>query len=205
MRVFNNRFTLPVQWMAITSLAILGAACSAPKQAQRNFRPSLVTANQTLPEAPQAAQGKTDETVNFPEEPVELVASTDKEMLPAKSADVAAAVRALEAQNPAAARKLAQLESKIRAAESTPANVKKSSPARKFADKVLINKLKKVKQKFDLKKGEDSKAAKQNQTLVIVGAVLAILGLIFLLIVDVTVGLIFLIIGLVLLIVGALQ
>jgi ABC-type bacteriocin/lantibiotic exporter with double-glycine peptidase domain len=153
-------------------------------------------------EAPQAAQSSMASA-----EEVELVASNDPTMLPAIAQSVDASLTELSAENPKLARKMAKIVQKVekQAAASTDNTSGIATAKDKNAAQKLIAKAEK---KFDIMKAKQANAAQANATLIGLGALLAIVGLVLLLATSgtgATLGLISLIVGVVLLVISLLS
>jgi uncharacterized membrane protein len=150
-------------------------------------------------EAPQAAQSSMASA-----EEVELVASSDPTMLPAIAKTIDASLAELSAENPKLARKMAKIVHKVE--KQAAANTDEKSGIASAKDKNAAQKLiAKAEKKFDIMKAKQANAAQANATLIGLGALLAIVGLVLVLATSgtaSTIGLVALIVGVVLLLVS---
>jgi hypothetical protein len=190
--------------MSLVALVCLWTACSAPRHSQVSSTiPShgdAITA--VADEAPQAAQSNSGAAAQTAEEPV-LLASNEPATVSADG-QLDNNLKTLAAERPQLARKLGNA---VREAQS---NNGKAAPQAKMAK--AANSLRKVmakaEKKFDVKKAEGEKAAQANTSLVALGALLAVGGLVLLLVTSgtaQTIGVIALVVGLVLLLISLLS
>ena len=202
-------FNLSIRWMGVLGMLCLWSSCSSPKHTQQ----AALSAGNPIymaqaAEAPQAAQTHSHATQPlWSAQEEELVASNDPGMLPAISQKLDASLPELAVENPKLARKLTKVIGKL---EKQPA-VASQNPALQASakDKNAAQKLMaKAEKKFDILKAKKANAAQANSTLVALGALLAIVGLVLVLASSgtaATVGLISLVIGVVLLIISLLS
>ena len=208
MRQLCPSFIPSIRWMGVLSMLCLTVSCSSPRLAQTTLPSDQTTPVALLDEAPQAAQTRpamTDLPANVEE--VELVASTDPSLLPAIAKQVDASLTNLSAENPRLARKVAKIARK--AEEQAAASVSNPDQAAIAKDQNAAQKLlAKATKKFDIMKAKKADAAQANTTLVGLGALLAVVGLVLLLATSgsgPTIGLISLIVGVVLLVISLLS
>jgi hypothetical protein len=194
--------------MGLFSLLCLWTACSSPKLAQSSVSTHKTTAVAYQDQAPQAAQSRpqTQDLQQHTQE-VELVASNDPTMLPAVTKQLEASLTELSAENPRLARKMSRMARKVETQVSATAD--NTSGVASAKEKSALQKLMaKAEKKFDITKAKKADAAQANATLVGLGALLAVVGLVLLLATNgtgATVGLILLVIGVVLLVISLLS
>lgn len=201
MRKIISSSAISIRWMGLFGLLCVWTSCSSPKLAQNSTIHNHAYLSET-PEAPQAAQAGPEATIA---DDVELVASSDPTMLPAVSENLAASVNELAIENPKLARKVAKLARKVEKQAATSENVVQQASAKdQHAAKQLLAKAEK---KFDIMKAKKANAAQANTTLVALGALLAIVGLVLVLATSgtaSTIGIVALGVGVVLLIISLL-
>lgn len=191
--------------MSLLASLCLWTACSTPRHAQVGstlpYHGDAITS--VADQAPQAAQGNPGADLpQTAEEPV-LLASSEPAALATANQELDQSLKALAAERPQMARKLGNAVRQAQNSDGKPAAGTKMAKATKSLRKVLT----KAENKFDLKKAEGEKAAQANASLVAVGALLAVGGLVLLLVTSgtaSTIGLIALVVGLVVLLVSLL-
>ena len=201
MRKIISSSAISIRWMGLFGLLCVWTSCSSPKLAQHSSVHKHAYLSETT-EAPQAAQARPEATIA---DDVELVASSDPTVLPAVSENLAASVNELAIENPKLARKVAKLARKVEKQAATSENVVQQASAKdQHAAKQLLAKAEK---KFDIMKAKKANAAQANTTLVALGALLAIVGLVLVLATSgtaSTIGILALGVGVVLLIISLL-
>jgi vancomycin resistance protein YoaR len=201
MRKIISSSAISIRWMGLFGLLCVWTSCSSPKLAQNSTIHSHAYSAETT-EAPQAAQGRTEATIA---EDAELVASSDPTILPAVSENLAASVNEIAIENPKLARKVAKLANKVEKQAAVSKNgVQQANVKDQHAAKQLLAKAEK---KFDIMKAKKANAAQANTTLVALGALLAIVGLVLVLATSgtaSTIGIVALGVGVVLLIISLL-
>jgi hypothetical protein len=208
MRKTNYSLTLSIQCMGLVAMLCFWTSCSSPKLAQTALPLNNHTSAAYTDEAPQAAQARPEATdLQWTAEEVELVASNDPTMLPAVTKQLDASLADLSAENPKLARKMSKLVHK--AEQQAAVNTDNASQKATAKDLTAVKKLlSKAEKKFDIKKAKEANAAQANTTLVGLGALLAVVGLVLLLVTSgtaATIGLISLIVGVVLLVISLLS
>lgn len=187
--------------MSLLVFLCLWTACSSPRHAMIN-NPDAVSPDgavtATYDEAPQAAQGNSEA---LPEP--EFLASNGAEAITPVASELDQALKNLSSERPAMARKISKAvehasQTGARATAADQAGVAK-------ATKSLGKALDKAAKKFDVKQ---AKAAQATGSLVALGALLAVGGLVLMLVTTgaaSTIGLVALIAGLVVLLISVLS
>lgn len=203
MKRTTQRLVLPLRVMSLIAFVCLWTACSTPRHAQVNS--TLPTHGDAITAVadgtPQAAQGNPG-APQTAEEPV-LLASTQPVTVAPADGQLANSLKTLAAERPQLARKLGNA---VKEAQSNTGKVASRAGMAKAANS-LRKAMAKAEKKFDVKKAEGEKAAQANSSLVALGALLAVGGLVLLLVTTGTVqtiGVIALVVGLVLLLVSLL-
>ncbi|QHT66375.1 hypothetical protein GXP67_06735 [Rhodocytophaga rosea] len=198
-------FKLSIQWMGFLGMLCLWSACSSPRLAHHALSSNNSISIAQQDEAPQAAHTNSASTTSLESaQEVELMASNNANLLPAVSEKLDVSLTALSVENPTLARKMTKVVGKLekQTAVSFQNQPVQASATNKNAAKKLLAKAEK---KFDILKEKKADAAQANTTLVALGALLAIVGLVLVLASSgtaATVGLISLVIGVVLLIIS---
>ncbi len=193
-------------WVGLFVCLCLWTGCSSPKLARITSTQlnTQATTNYSAEEtAPQAAQSKEAIAADAfsVDEPV-LTASTES-ATPADVARNAETTLALSSQHPQLSRKVAKLMDKVQNQPLTDTN-EQASPQKQAAEQKFAKKLlAKAEKKFDIMKAKQGNAAQANSTLIGLGALLAIVGLVLVLATSgtaATIGVVSLVVGVVLLV-----